>query len=323
MSVVSKNLYELLGNDPELDPERRAPSPPTKAIDKPAPRTGKRNGPAEAPAAATAVSSSRPKQTRSGNENAFRDSGVGADKNRSRGSGVPGEQGEVRRGEAGRGRGTRRGAGRGRTGAQGDRHSRTGIAEHEKQAAHGWGGQDGISELADEKAGEAIAKADEKEDGAVAAEEAEPEEEDKSKSYVAYLAELAEKKLSLAAQNVRKPNEGSSAKFPEGKPVTRDEPEDFIAGSGGKAKREREKKAKNFLALDDEKLHREAPRESFGGRGRGRGEGRGGRGRGEGRGRGAPRGGAPRGGDRPARGGRGSAQTPNVTDQSAFPSLGA
>ena len=37
-----------LGNDPELDPDRE-PEPPTKAIDKPAARAGKRNAPAEAP----------------------------------------------------------------------------------------------------------------------------------------------------------------------------------------------------------------------------------------------------------------------------------
>ena len=37
-----------LGNDPELDPGRE-PEPPTKAIDKPTARAGKRNAPAEAP----------------------------------------------------------------------------------------------------------------------------------------------------------------------------------------------------------------------------------------------------------------------------------
>ena len=57
-------------------------------------------------------------------------------------------------------------------------------SEHEKQAAHGWGGNDGNAELADEQAGEAIAKQDEK--AAVtedAQAEAEPEPEDKTKSY--------------------------------------------------------------------------------------------------------------------------------------------
>ncbi|KAK1054304.1 hypothetical protein LTR74_015907 [Friedmanniomyces endolithicus] len=46
--IASKNLYGLLGNDPELDPDRE-PEPPTKAIDKPVQRSGKRNGGAEGP----------------------------------------------------------------------------------------------------------------------------------------------------------------------------------------------------------------------------------------------------------------------------------
>lgn len=37
------------GNDPELDPDRE-PEPPTKAIDKPVQRAGKRNAGAEGPA---------------------------------------------------------------------------------------------------------------------------------------------------------------------------------------------------------------------------------------------------------------------------------
>jgi plasminogen activator inhibitor 1 RNA-binding protein len=185
--------------------------------------------------------------------------------------------------------------------------------------------------LADEKAGEAIAKEDEKEEGAVAAaDEVEPEPEEKTKSYDAYLAELAEKKLKLEAQNVRKANEGSSAKFPEGKPIEREEEEAYIAGSGGKAKRERERKQKEFIELDGTKLRQTEQRDSGfrGGRGgRGRGEFRGGEGRGRGgRGRGEFRGGEGRGRGE-ARGGRGGARGgqsgPNLADTNAFPSLGA
>ncbi|KAF2199105.1 hypothetical protein GQ43DRAFT_130916 [Delitschia confertaspora ATCC 74209] len=317
-SIASKNLYELLGNDPELDPERATPKPPTTAVDKPLPRTGKRNAPpAEVPANEV---SSRGGNTRRGannmNEAAFRDRTAGSEQNRSRGTGAEAS------GNGYRGRGGRGGRGRGRGNPHiGDRHSRTGVADHEKQLAHGWGGQTGADELADEKAGEAIAKEDEKEDGAIAAEAetpaAEEEPEDKTKSYAAYLAELAEKKLSLAAENVRKANEGSSKKFPEGKALSREEEEEaYIAGSGGKAKRERQRKEKTIVELDDARLH-SAPRESLGGRGgrggRGRGEFRGGEGRGRGgRGRGEGRG----------RGGRGQAG-PNLSDSSAFPSLGA
>lgn len=200
----------------------------------------------------------------------------------------------------------------------------TSSSEHEKQAAHGWGGQDGNAEFADEQAGEAIAKAEEKDVAAAEneasgdAEAAEPEPEDKTKSYTAYLAELAEKKLSLGSQQVRKANEGSKQKFPEGTALTREEQEEFISGSGGKAKRERQRKEKNVVELDGDRMLQQAPREnSFRGRGRGRGEFRGGEGRGRGgRGRGE---GQPRG-----RGGRGGAQSgPNLSDASAFPSLGA
>lgn len=42
-------LTLLLGNDPDLDPDRE-PEPPTKAIDKPLERSGKRNAGAEPPA---------------------------------------------------------------------------------------------------------------------------------------------------------------------------------------------------------------------------------------------------------------------------------
>jgi plasminogen activator inhibitor 1 RNA-binding protein len=207
-------------------------------------------------------------------------------------------------------------------------------SDSDKQAAHGWGGNDGDAELADEQAGESIAKAEEKdavkEDAE--AEAAEPEAEDNTKSYVAYLAELAEKKLKLGEQSLRQANEGSSKKFPEGTAVTRTE-EDFMASSSGKAKRERQRKEKVHVELDGDRMLAPPPREG-GARG-GRGEGRGGRGRGsgEGRGRGEFRGGRGEGrggrgrgearGDARPRGGRGGAAGPNITDSSAFPSLGA
>ncbi|KAF2249536.1 hypothetical protein BU26DRAFT_565179 [Trematosphaeria pertusa] len=322
-SIASKNLFELLGNDPELDPDRE-PEPPTKAIDKPTARSGKRNAPAEPPARTSGgPARGGPKDSGNANDNYLRDRGVGSDKNRSRAA--PGDAtGEPYRGSRPR-RGVRGGRG-GRAAMEGDRHSRTGIAEHDKQAAHGWGAPEGPAELADEEAGEAIAKQDEKEAAADAAPEnaegeAAPEPEDKTKSYAAYLAEQAEKKLSLAAQNVRKANEGSKQKFPEGTPLSREEEEAaYIAGSGGKAKRQRERKEKNLVELDGDRMLAQPPREGgFRGRGRGRGEfrggegrGRGGRGRGEGRGEGR------------GRGGRGGGQSgPNLSDTSAFPSLGS
>jgi len=218
------------------------------------------------------------------------------------------------------------------------------YSESEKQASHGWGANEGGAELADEQAGEAIAKADEKEaltgdaptDAAIAEPEAEAEPEDNSKSYAEYLAELAEKKLALGTgvPEARKPNEGSKQdkKWANAKAIAKEEEEDFVAGSGGKAKRERERKQKQTLEIDQRFV--EAPergRGGFrGGRGRGDGPSRGGRGdggfrggRGEGRGgrpRGDHRGGAPR--PSGPRGGP-AANSINTEDKSAFPSLGS
>ncbi|KAM3415568.1 hypothetical protein BST61_g9089 [Cercospora zeina] len=256
-----------------------------------------------------------------------------------------------RRGGEGRGRGDRRGrggyGGRGRGGApRDDRHSHTGIGDQEKQAAHGWGGKDGQAEWADESAGEAIAKAEVNNepgftpdtsagdpaftngpDGEVG-EEAAGEPEEKVKSYDDYLKELAEKKLALSSgpPAIRKPNEGSKTKFPEGQAVAREE-EDFFVGGGGKTKRVKEAKEKERITVDGQ--YYAAPdagdRGGRGGRGgRGRGESRGSfRGEGRSRGGGGGRGrgdrgdfrGAPRGGPRGA--------TFNANDSSAFPALGA
>ncbi|KAF1985278.1 hypothetical protein K402DRAFT_394976 [Aulographum hederae CBS 113979] len=348
-AVASKNLYELLGNDLELDPNRE-PDPPVKVIDKTAPRAGKRNAGPEPPAASATVVPGGVRGGRqdnaSGNDGAFRDRGAGSYNNRNK----PTDERMRGDGERGRGRG-RGGRGRGRGGFPGDRQSHSGRAEHEKQAAHGWGGQTGGDEWADEKAGEAIAKEEEKsgfdttvpppvdaegevwkpdtsapaENDGFTADAPEPEPEDKSKSYADYLAEQAQKKLELAAEalNLRKPNEGASKKLPEGKAIAKEDAEDFFAGSGPKAKRERQKKeGKTFLELDGVKMREEA--RDFGGRGgRGRGGPRGGRG-GDRGGRGRGRGGD----DRPPRGGgfRGGAAPPNanlrIDDSSAFPTLG-
>jgi len=224
-----------------------------------------------------------------------------------------------------------------------------GCSDSEKQAAHGWGGNNGQAEWADESAGDAIAKAEVNNEPGFAADtgagdpafsngpdgpvggDAEAEPEDKTKSYDEYLKELAEKKLALSSEApaIRKPNEGSKTKFPEGQAVSREQ-EDFFIGGGGKTKKTKEVKEKERINLDGQYYaapdagDRGGRGGSRGGRGRGegrgsfRGEGRGGRG-GRGRGdrgdfRGAPR------GDRAPRGG-GSAF--NANDSSAFPALGA
>lgn len=172
--------------------------------------------------------------------------------------------------------------------------------------------------------------------------EIQPEEEEKHISYDEYLAQLAEKKAALAAgiPEARKPNEGAKQdkKWANAKPLEKDDEESFIAGSGGKAKRERERKAKQTLEIDQRFVEQperggrggrggRGPRE--GGRG-GRGDGgfRGGRGDGPFRGRGdGPRGGrgGPRG-DGSFRGGRGAprggAAPVKVDDPQEFPGLG-
>ena len=234
-------------------------------------------------------------------------------------------------------------------------------SDHVKQADQSWGAPTGGSEWEDERAGEAIAKAEEKEgfdtnvdapvdgegkhpdtettnvDGAAAAPESqEPEPEDNSRSYADYLAEQAEKKLKLGSGQfeARKPNEGVKVdkKWSQAKALNRDEEEDsYMAGKGEKVKRERQRKEKTRLDVDMRYVE-----PSSGGRGSGE-RGRGGRGRGEGRGdfRGGDRGRGGRGrgdgfrgrGDGESRGGyrggRGGREASvNVSDTNAFPSLG-
>ena len=135
--------------------------------------------------------------------------------------------------------------------------------------------------------------------------------------------------LGDSSLQTRKANEGSKQKFPEGSAISRNpEEENFFAGSGGKARRDKGHQQKqNKLDLDGQYY---APpdagdRGGRGGRGRGgrgdRGGFRGDRGdRGDRGGRGGRGRGEFRGGSRGDRGGpRGGF---NATDQSAFPALG-
>lgn len=113
-------------------------------------------------------------------------------------------------------------------------------------------------------------------------------------SYAEYLAQQAEKKLALGETlEIRKANEGSKAdkKWANAKALTKENDDDYVSGVGGKVKRERERKAKQLLEIDQRYV--EPERTGGGGRGGGRG------------GRGGPRGGAPRGdrGDGQSRGG--------------------
>ncbi|PGH18133.1 hypothetical protein AJ79_00762 [Helicocarpus griseus UAMH5409] len=314
------NLYELLGNDPELDPDLKEPEPPTRAIDKPVARHGKRDAPAEPRAAAAPTSTRGGRGGRggrfAGNEQAFRDREAGSRTNR--GKVVEANPRDVPTGVV-KNRDVRGNL------LREDRHNRQDRTVTHKQADQGWGATSGESNLRDEQIGEAIAQTEEKEAAAAGegnAVEAEPEPEDKAKSYAEYLAEqAAQRNEELGVKAARKPNEGvkEDKKWANAKPLTRDEEEEaYIKGKEEKARREKARKEKAYLEVDMRFV--EPPR---GGREGGRGgRGRGGRdgergGRGGGRGRGGEfRGGAPRGG-------RGGPAGPSVSvDEKNFPALG-
>jgi plasminogen activator inhibitor 1 RNA-binding protein len=200
----------------------------------------------------------------------------------------------------------------------------------EKQAAASWGANEGQAELKDEQAGAEIAKSEQKEGEAAEGSVKEEEPEDKHISYDQYLAQQAEKKLALESSvKVRKPNEGiKDDKWKDFAPLAKDEQEELFPASGGKTKRERERKTKTFVEIENRYVEPERTRGGRGGRGGARGDSGRGAPRGDagrGRGRGAPRGGAPRGDFRGGapRGGRQEAQPINTSDQAAFPSLGA
>ncbi|EXJ89041.1 hypothetical protein A1O3_02105 [Capronia epimyces CBS 606.96] len=268
---------------------------------------------------------------------AFRDRATGRNYNRDQPAEGAGQDHPTRERGARRGGRGPRGARRG--GEFGDRQSRTGQVEH------GWGENTGEGEWADEKAGEVIAKEEEKEgwnqnaepatEGAEAGADGEGEPENTGKSYAEYLAEQAAKKLEgLGLKEARAPNEGAKEdkKWKAAKELTKDETEDYFKGEE-RVKAQRERASKKQV-LDIDYSFKEPPRETRGRGGRGGVRGRGdrpdrpergdfgGRGRGDrpdrpdrgdfrGRGRGGR--GRGRGGDGPV--------VP-VHDESAFPSLG-
>lgn len=307
MSVATKNLFDVLGNSLEDD----TPAAPVKVVEKTSTHTVKRNSDGLAPSRGPVPTTGRRAANVTGNEAAFRDRNAGRESNR----GKPTEEGP---------RGPRRGGYRGRGGRreEGDRHPHKApfTSNSEKQAAQSWGANEGDAELKDSQAAEAMAESEKKEaaEGEAAAEAKEEEPEEKHISYDQYLAEQAEKKLALeaeAALKVRKPNEGvKDDKWKGFAPlVKKDEEEElFTAAGSGKQKRERERKVKQFVEIENRYVE-DRPRGGRGGRGGARGEG----------GRGRGRGGAPRGEFRGGRGRGGQDSQPiNTQDESAFPSLG-
>ncbi|KAL2156562.1 hypothetical protein VTH82DRAFT_1307 [Thermothelomyces myriococcoides] len=285
MSVATKNLYALLGNDVEED----EPRPPVKPVEKTSTHTAKRNTDGLPPSKGPTTSGNRRGGAKvSGNEAVFRDRDAGRESNRARPTDEPP-------------RGGRRGGFRERGGDRRPYRSAP-HSNSEKQAEKSWGAAEGESELKDEKAAAEIAESEKKADEEAGEPEAKEEgPEEKQMTYDQYLAQLEQKKVD-AELPVRKPNEGvNDSKWKDFTPLKRDENEDYVPGTGGKAKRERERKQKTFLEIEH-RYEPERPRGARGGRGGGRGRGRGG---------------APRTG----RGGQEAAPI-NTNDESAFPSLG-
>ncbi|KAJ4400002.1 hypothetical protein N0V85_005865 [Neurospora sp. IMI 360204] len=317
MSVASKNLFDLLGNDVE---DNTPPAAPAKIVEKTSTHTTKRNTDGVAPTKAPAQGSGRRQNATSGNEAAFRDRTAGSDRNR----GKPTEEGAARPPRGGANARVRGGRGGRRPAPGDDRHSKSIPSGSEKQAALSWGATEGQAELKDEQAAEEIAKSEQKEattEGEAAAEPTPEEEEEKHVSYAEYLVQQAEKKAALeaeAALKVRKANEGvvENKKWANAVPLKKDETEEFIAGSAGKKQRERERKVKQVVEIDQRFVEPERPARGGARGGRGGPRGDAGRGRGGPRGapRGAARGGAPRSENKAA--------PINPNDESAFPSLG-
>ncbi|RVD80615.1 uncharacterized protein DFL_008509 [Arthrobotrys flagrans] len=317
-AVASKNPFDLLGND--IEDENDTPKPPMKEIVKKT-TTSKKADVAPPKAVAPAADSRGPRRPRGeGNEGAFRDRGAGRENNRSRPTdqqGGPRERG---------GRGGRSGRG-GRGGREFERHSGTGRLDTDKQVSQGWGNNK--SEWTEEQAGESIAQAEaageaptaaavegEQPEATEAAEPvAEPEPEDNTKSFAQYQAELESRAPIEELPEARRANEGvrEDKKWASAKELVKDEDEEYFVGGKSKQKKIKNRNEKAVVEIDHGFVDPRSLRRGSGDRG----------------GRGA-RGGA-RGGDRPHRGGpgrgefrggRGGARGLNVSDESAFPSLG-
>jgi len=279
---VSKNLYDLLGNDVEDDTP--AVNQERRIVEKKSTGT-KHTGPTE---------SSASRAPAGGNDGA-RKQQVGRESNLNRPLGD--DAGASRGGRNARVRG---GRGSGHARPNDDRHSRR-TPGSEKQAAQSWGATEGQAELNDEEAAEQIAKNDQKEalaegegnagaegaetaaawgdpssgaawgdptDGA-SAEPAEPEV--KQVSLDEFLAQRAEKKLGLGELQLRKANEGSKTDkaWADAKTLAKEETKEFISPSHTKNKRQRERKEKATIEIDN--TFHETPSTRGGGRG-GRGD---------------------------------------------------
>ncbi|EKC98060.1 hypothetical protein A1Q2_07606 [Trichosporon asahii var. asahii CBS 8904] len=317
MSVVSKNPFDLLGDDGE-ERSAGAPAAASKAKATPAPASQQ---PKVVPGAAPKGGRGARYPSRGGPRNVYREE-------RAVEGGNDGFEGErvapPRKEHQGRDRHTKGpredrthtgprsrapGAARGGKGARGGARGGAAAPAGEKKPTETWNNDEGKAELTAENQGEKDAVVD------AAAPEEETEEaepEDNSKTLDQYLAERAEAALSgnLGKKEARQVNTDDV----KGTEFKREDPEEFFVGKS-KPKAEKEAKAKKekiFIPVDGQFASpARAPRTE-----RPAGRGRGGN-RGAARGQGAPRGNA-RGG---ARGPRQAAVDAN--DESSFPALGS
>lgn len=246
---------------------------------------------------------------------------------------VDGQRGGYRGGRGGRG--GPRGGGAGARGREFDRRSGTGRRDTEKKEVAGkgsWGNPVTAEEEGSKVAEQEIAAADgtatpeENAAGADAAAEPETpkEPEEVLKTLDQYFAEVQAKKGAQEA-NVRKANEGADeSQWKDAVVFEKKEEEEYFVGGKSKGKKAaavaqtpKEKAQKVFAAI--EQRFADEPKRG------GREGGRGGRGGGRGQGGDRPDSGRGRGGQNNRRGGRAAAggdANVNVADERAFPSLG-
>lgn len=253
---------------------------------------------ADAAPAPRASARSNKKPAATGNEAAFRDRNAGRAANRAKTTEPASGDNKNRRSKNPRP----------------DRHSQTGKTDSEKKVHKGWG--DDKKKADDEAAGEEIAK---EEASAEAAEEAAAVEEvDTSVTLEQYLEELKIKSAETETERtVRKANEGVDDSKWKTSALEHKEQESFVPASKAKVLKSKTKKEKVFI--DFEPILGAPSSERSERRGNDRGSRNGDR-RGP-RGGNGSRGGASRGGRKPAA--AAPTQSVNISNTDEFPVLGA
>ncbi|PWN93929.1 hypothetical protein FA10DRAFT_264526 [Acaromyces ingoldii] len=348
MSVASKNPFALLGDEDGPAPAGAAAAAPASAKQADAAPV-KRNIPGAG--GNNANNGTGRQQANARGANSAGRGGARSSRQTEAGAGAGGDEESPaqRDGRSNRGRGAEARGGRGRgasgrgRGRQFDRHSQTGREDSNKNLHQGWGGDDPKRELAVDENARADAAAEggdsvkPSSDAPVSGEAngwdapaeggaktgdapsaplaAVEEEKDNTKTLDEYLAEQAAKRAQIGAKKEARQADNIDASS-LGKKVEHSRGEDFYSVQKEMKHRQRERKEKATLEI--EQTFYTPPVRPSPGRGGARGGARGGRG-GE---RGAERGGRGRGAARGGRGGRPTGPAVNLADQSAFPTLG-